>query len=139
MTAEIKIDETGLITDLDAAKRNRNIIAQMRQAEQVEEEGRKNQRRMEDEKIASLKREITTKKLGRPRRLSWAEIESRDQSLKVLKIKEAKIKNKRRKAKGVSDEARILEGLVKLEYREKTEAERLESPRRRREATKEDN
>ena len=93
----------------------------------------------EDKKTASLKREIITKKSGRPHRLSWAEIESREQSLKVLKNKEAKIINKRRKSKSVSEEARIVEGLFNLEYREKTEAEKLESPRRRREATREDN
>jgi len=40
MTAGIKIDEAGLITDLDAARRNRDLIAQMRQAEQMKDESK---------------------------------------------------------------------------------------------------
>jgi len=67
---------------------------------------------------------------GRPRRKSFNEImEGRNQAPKI-KNTENKIRIKRREVKSVdTDEYKTLMELVKLEYREKTEAEKLGSPR----------
>ena len=54
---------------------------------------------------------------GRPHRQSWAEIQAgRSQSLEVKVIKNKRIRRNYKAKSGVSCEAKVLMGLVNLEY-----------------------